>query len=207
METGASNRSARESDPDRIPSPESWSFESSRILPQVFEGLDTARKLSVLDAGPVESLTVDFLRRFRCQFYVANLFDRSCPQRGVEAFSEFLDSHGDVRFDICLLWDYANYPDDPALAEFVSALGNHVHENSRIHAIGAYSTEVPLRAHRYAIASVHRLAMRPVAERAPHARSQNNVVKAMPRFFIHQAALRRDNRLELLLRPGSIPSQ
>ena len=90
METGASNRSSRESDPDRIPSPESWSFESSRILPQVFEGLDTARKLSVLD------------------------------------------SHGDVRFDICLLWDYANYPDDPALAEFLSALGNHVHENSRV---------------------------------------------------------------------------
>ena len=132
METGASNRSARESDPDRIPSPESWSFESSRILPQVFEGLDTARKLSVLDAGPVEPLTVDFLRRFRCQFYVANLFGRSCPQRGVEAFLEFLDSHGDVRFDICLLWDYANYSDDPALAEFVSVPGNHVHENSRV---------------------------------------------------------------------------
>ena len=203
----ASNDLARESGPDGIPTPASWSFESTRILPQVFDGLDTARKLSVLDAGPAEPVTVDFLRRFRCRLYIADLFDRSTPERGVEPFSEFLDSHSNVRFDVCLLWDYVNYPTDAAFAEFVATLGNHVHENSRIYAIGAYSTEVPLRAHRYAITSVHRLAIRPVPERVPHARSQNDVVNAMPRFFVHRAALRRDNRLELLLRPRSIPSE
>ena len=193
METGASNRSARESDPNRIPSPESWSFESSRVLPQVFEGLDTARKLSVLDAGPVEPLTVDFLRRFRGQFYVANLFDRSCPQRGVEAFSEFLDSHGDVRFDICLLWDYANYPDDPALGD-----SRHRRLFDRSTATGP-SLRHCLSASTRDAAGRRTGAPRPVAELY--------VVKAMPRFFIHRAALRRDNRLELLPRPGSIPSQ
>ena len=207
MGARASNGSARESGSDGIPPPQSWSFESTRILPQVFDGLDTAKKLSVLDVGPAEPVTVDFLHRFRCQLYVANLFDRSAPEQGVEPFSAFLDVHSSVRFDVCLLWDYINYPDDAAFAEFVSALGNHVHERSRIYAVGAYSTEVPLRAHRYAITSVHRLAIRPVPEQVPHARSQNDVVKAMPRFFVHRAALRRDNRLEFLLRPRSIPSQ
>ncbi len=201
MGARASNGSARESGPKRIPPPESWSFESTRILPQVFDGLDTTGKLSVLDAGPAEPVTVDFFRRFRCQFFVANLFDRSAPERGVEPFSAFLDAHSNARFDICLLWDYVNYPDDAAFAEFVAALGNHVHERTRIYAIGAYSTEALLRAHRYAITSVHRLAIRPVAERVPHARTQNDIVNAMPRFFVHRAALRRDNRLELMLRP------
>ena len=197
----------RQSDPNRIPPPASWSSESTRVLPHVFDGLDTAGTLSVLDAGPAEPATIDFFRRYRCQLYVAGLFDRSAPKRGVERLAAFLEPHGAVRFDICLLWDYIHYPDEGAFADFVSALGNHVHERSRIHAIGAYSAEAPLRAHRYAIASVHRLAIRPVAEQVPHARSQNDVVKAMPRFFVSRAALRRDNRLELLLRPRATVSR
>ena len=200
MESVTTNRTAPDEDHGPTTPSETWSYEHTRILPEVFSGLDTDTPLHILDAGPAEPQSIDFLRRFRCQLYVANLFNPAFPAHGIESAPAFFESVGRVRFDVCFLWDYINYPDDDAFAEFVSILTDHIHEKTRLYAIGAYSAELPLRAYRYAISDTDKLAIRPAGGIVPRPRSRNEIVKAMRQAVVHRAALRRDNRLELLLR-------
>ena len=200
MESVTTNRTAPAEDHSSTTPSETWSYEHTRILPEAFDGLDSGTTLNILDAGPAEPQSIDFFRRFRCQLYVANLYNPAIPSYGVESASAFFESVGRVQFDVCFLWDYINYPNDDAFAEFISILTDHVHENTRLYAIGAYSAELPLRAYRYAISDIDKLAIRPAGGIVPQPRSRNDVVKAMRQVVVHRAALRRDNRLELLLR-------
>ena len=200
MEAATSNRTVSNEDPDRTTPSETWAHEHTRILPEAFDGLDTESTLNILDAGPAEPQSIDYLRRFRCRLYVANLFNPAFPEHGVESAPAFFRTVAGVRFDVCFLWDYINYPDDDAFAEFISILSNHIHEKTRLYAIGAYAAELPLRAYRYAIADIDKVAIRPAGGTVPQPRSRNDVVNAMRHYMVHRAALRRDNRLELLLR-------
>lgn len=200
MAAGTPNRTAQDEDLNPKPPSDSWSYEHTRILPEAFDSIDPDAILHIFDAGPAVPQTIEFLRRFHCRLYVADLFSPTAPERGIDSATEFLNTVGDVRFDVCLLWDYINYPDEKAFAEFVSALANHVHDKTRLYAIGAYSAQVPLKAYRYAISDVDRLAIRVGTGAVPRPRSRNDVAKAMRRFVVHRAALRRDNRLEMLIR-------
>ena len=58
------------------------------------------------------------------------------------------------------------------LRDFVSILTDHVHEQTRLYAIGAYSAQLPLRAYRYAIADIDRVAIRPAGGIVPQPRSR-----------------------------------
>ena len=200
MEAATINRTASDKGPGPAAPSETWSIEHTRILPEAFDSLDTGTTLNILDAGPAEPQSIDFFRRFSCQLYVANLYNPALPAHGVESAPAFFESVGRVRFDVCFLWDYLNYPDDDAFAEFISILTDHVHEETRLYAIGAYSAELPLKAYRYAVADMDKLAIQPTGGIVPKPRSRNDVVRAMRQFVVHRAALRRDNRLELLLR-------
>ncbi len=183
-----------------IPPPLGWSSETARLLPHVFKGIDFAQKLYVLDVGSAQPKSIEFFSRFRCRLYVADLFDPSVLGRNVDSLSTFLEYAKNVYFDVCLLWDYLNYMDDAALKEFLSALSGHIHPNTRVFATAAYSTDYPLAAHQYAIIDFDRLAIRRVSTRLPHPRSQAEILKAMQYFKVHRAALRRDNRVELILK-------
>ena len=200
MEAATTNRTAPNEDSEPTPPSETWTYEHTRILPEAFDGLDADSTLNILDAGPAEPQSIDFLRRYRCRLYVANLFNPAFPAHGVESAPAFFKSVDRVRFDVCFLWDYINYPDDDAFAEFISILNEHIHERTRLYAIGAYSAELPLQAYRYAISDVDKVAIRPAGGIVPQPRSRNDVVKVMRHYIVHRAALRRDNRLELLLR-------
>ena len=200
VEAATTNSTAPNGDSDRIPGSGAWSYEHTRILPEVFDSLDTDTTLNILDAGPAEPRSIDFFSRFRCRLYVANLFNPASRAHGLESAAAFFDTTHGVQFDVCFLWDYINYLDNDAFVEFVSILTDHVHENTRLYAIGAYSVELPLRAYRYAIVDVDKVAIRPTDGIVPQPRSRNDVVKVMRRWVVHRAALRRDNRLELLLR-------
>ena len=200
VEAARTNSTAPNEGPGRTPASDTWSYEHTRILPEAFDDLDTGAALNILDAGPAEPQSIDFFRRFQCRLYVANLFNPASPAHGLEAAPAFFDTVDGVRFDVCFLWDYINYPDNDAFAEFISILTDHVHGKTRLYAIGAYSADLPLRAYRYAIADVDKVAVRPTGGIVPQPRSRNDVVKAMRRYVVHRAALRRDNRLELLLR-------
>ena len=203
-ESGGEAATTRRTAPDQDPGPtapsEPWSYEPTRILPETFDGLDTGTTLNIFDAGPAEPQSIEFFSRFRCRLYVANLYNPAFPAHGVESAPAFFESVGRVRFDVCLLWDYINYPDDDALAEFLSILTDHVHEKTRLYAICAYIAKSPLRACRYAMSDTGKLAIRPAGGIVPRPRSRNDIDTVMRRFALRNAALRRDNRLELLLR-------
>ena len=194
------NSSIPNEGPGRTPASDAWSYEHTRVLPEAFDGLDTVTTLNILDAGPAEPRSIRFFSRFRCRLYVANLFNPDSPAHGLESAPAFFDTVDGARFDVCFLWDYINYPDNEAFGEFISILTDHVHEKTRLYAIGAYSAELPLRAYRYAIADADKVAIRPAGGIVPQPRSRNDVVNAMRSCVVHRAALRRDNRLELLLR-------
>ena len=200
VEAAKTKSTAPNEGPGRTPASDAWSYEHTRILPEAFDGLDAGTTLNILDVGPAEPQSIDFFSRFRCRLYVANLFNPASAAHGLESAPAFFDSVDGVRFDVCFLWDYINYPDDDAFAEFMSALSDHVHDKTRLYAIGAYAAELPLRAYRYAIADIDKVAIQPIGGVVPQPRSRNEIVEAMRHYVVHRAALRRDNRLELLLR-------
>ena len=200
VEAVSANRTAAGEESGRTSPSDAWSYERTRIVPEAFDGLDTDTTLNILDTGPAEPQSIGFFRRYRCRLYVASLFNPAVPAHGVESAPAYFESMGRVRFDVCFLWDYINYPDDEAFAEFVSILADRVHERTRLYAIGAYAAELPLRAYRYAISDIDQVAIRPGGGMVPRPRSRNDLETVTRRFAVHRAALRRDNRLELLLR-------
>ena len=200
MEAATTKHADRHADANRTSPAGDWSYEQTRILPEAFEGLDTGKTLNILDVGPADLRSIEFFRRFRCRLYVADLVDPALPAHRVDSAREFLGTADGAKFDLCFLWDYVNYLDNQAFADFNAALSDHVHETTRLYAIGAYSTKLPLRAYRYCIADSDRVAIRPSGGIVPHPRDRNDVVKAMRGYVVQRAALRRDNRLELLLR-------
>ena len=202
MEAATTKHADRREDANRTSPAGDLSYEQTRILPEAFAGLDTGKTLNILDAGPVDPRSIEFFRRFRCQLYVADLCDPALSVHRVDSAREFLGAASGVRFDVCFLWDYINYLDNRDFADFIAALSDHVHETTGLYAIGAYSNSVPLRAYRYSIADSDRITIRPSGAMVPHPRDRNDVLKAMRGYVVHRAALRRDNRLELLLRPA-----
>ncbi len=199
-EAATANRAAADKDPGSKTPLGPWSCERTRILPEALKGLDSTSTPNILDAGPAEPQSIDFFGRFRCRLYVANLYNPAVPAHGAESAPAFFETVDRVRFDVCLLWDYINYADGDGLAEFMSILSDRVHRRTRLYAIGAYMPGSSLRACRYAISDIDRLAIRPAGGIVPQPRSRNDIDTFTHRFAVHKAALRRDNRLELLLR-------
>lgn len=194
------SRTLRENRVGLEPLSPSWSFERTRILSEALESLAADRTLNILDVGPAEPRTISFVHRFHCRLYVAELFNPTVSGRSRVSPQAFFDSVRGVQFDLCLLWDFINYPDDAAFGDFLTALAGHVHDRTWLYAIGAYSSRISIKARRYAIQDSDRLAVRPTKGVVPRPRSHDDVARSMHRFALHRGALRSGNRLELVLR-------
>ena len=184
------------------------SLETSALVGRVFDPTLTDKPFTVLDLGGASPETVAFLSQFRCRLSVSGLIeDRFLPEpptdedpyRAHRAFKARLAPFRGERFDVCLLWDYANYLPSPTLRAFGEVLADHLYPRSRGHAFAVLNASTKLPPARYGVHDLETLASR--AENEPpmaNGHTQGELCDALPYFKPARSSLR-DGRVEVLL--------
>ena len=181
---------------------------TSRLLPELFAGYDEGDPLTVLDLGPGNASTVDFLSHFRAKIFFADLLehpvfklpkDEQDPPILAAAIREQLALPEGVQIDICLLWDYLHYLDMPTIEILSSVLRPLFHQNSRGYGFGTLHGKKPTDTNQYGIAGPTELSALPSSSEPTFiAHSQQRLGEHFMALRISRGTLLRAGRLELL---------
>jgi hypothetical protein len=182
----------------------------TKLLGGLFQGLDTGRRLTVLEIGTALPETVDFFSKFTCRLYFVDLYGESFvhDQAGTSetelrrAFEERLQFSAGTQIDLCLFWDFLTYLDDAALRAFNSALRPWLHRKTRAHGFGAHHLAVKLAHAQYGVCDERTLTLRersgPQMTKHPH--SQIEMHEMLNCFAFERGLLLADGKLEMLLK-------
>jgi hypothetical protein len=188
------------------------SRQASKLLPSLFQLIDVNHRLSVLEIGSALPETVDFFSQFKCRLHFVDLFnepfvrDQQAELSEKElrhAFEEQFRFPSAARFDICLVWDFLSYLDDPALRAFNSAIRPWIHSGTRLHGFGVHHLAIRLENIRYGLLNRDTLSVRKrISEQMPyHPHSQIEMHEMMNCFDFERGLLLPDGKLEMLLKP------
>ena len=185
---------------------------ATRLLPEVFAGIEADSPLTVVDLGPGCAATLNFLGRYRAKVFFADL--PSCLPLAAGAYQEddrdnliriareHIGLAEDTRVDICLLWDYLHLLDTPRLEVLSAALAPHVHRGSRAHGFGALHSNRPPDIGHFGIADLHHLTPltsdAPFAPQSYHTHTQMHIAEHFTCFRIARGTLLQEGRLEIL---------
>ena len=173
----------------------------SRLLPLVFRNVDPNQRLNVLDVGLGCSAAIQFLGRFRCQVAFADLFDEfnGDPKPGLVSVRRFFEETPDVRYDICLFWDFLNYLSADDLREFGMLLRERLHDGSRGHAFAAFTAMKELSGCRFELRDHQRVGILAEAGPTPYRHTNKVLGGVLWPLNVSRAVLLESNRQELLL--------
>ena len=175
----------------------------SRLLPQIFREVDPRRRLTVLDVGPAGAGSVRFFGSFRCHIVFADLLDDLGEgEAGMGAAARLFEDLGDVRYDICLFWDFLNYLSATDLREFGRGLRKHLHSGSRAHAFAAFTTVSELTGLRFELRDESRIRILSERGPTPHRHTNKVIGRVLWPLSVSRAVLLEHNRQELLLAAG-----
>jgi hypothetical protein len=186
-------------------------IQPSKLFPSLFRSLDSARRLTILNVGVASSETVEFFSRFKCRIHFIDLFSEpvvSEPRQVSSAkelnhqFEKLLKLPDGTRLDICLLWDFLCYLDDPALRAFNSALRPYMFEGTRAHGFGAHHLAIRLENRQYGVMEEDALSvrLRETTQLATHPHSQVEMHEMLSCFDFERGLLLPDGKLEMLLK-------
>lgn len=190
---------------------------TTRLLTEVFAGIEPGEPLVVVDLGPGCASTLNFLSQYRAKVFFADL--PSClplrsSQENFAAYDtdylvEFTKQHiglaADTQIDICLFWDFLHYLELDRLPILAQALGDHMHRGTRAHGFGALHTDQPTDHCQYGIADLEHLQPLPMdsgssdeASHRHHTHSQMQIAEHLTCLRIARGTLLREGRLEIL---------
>ncbi|XOV83978.1 MAG: hypothetical protein ACFHXK_02450 [bacterium] len=181
---------------------------TSRLLPELLRGYEPGDRLTVLDLGPGNASTVEFLTRYRSRVYFADLTDNPAIAANqmdldVETRAGFIQRQLSIpsgtRLDICLFWDYLHFVDLKTIDALSQVLQPFLHSNSRGYGFGALHGGRPEDVSLYGIADVDTLVATTVSSQPkyiPH--SQQKLSEHLLSLRISRGTLLREGRLELL---------
>ena len=166
----------------------------------------------MLEIGSALPETVDYFSQYKCRLHFVDLFQESFvreQQKGMaekeltKAFQEKFSFPADTRIDICLLWDFICYLDDPALRAFNTALGPWIHTRTRVHGFGVHHLAIRLDNIQYGVVSDDTLSIRQRRSRQLpyHPHSQIEMHEMMNNFDFERGLLLPEGKLEMLLKP------
>ena len=165
----------------------------------VFGGIDSSRRLNVLEFGSAEPKSIAFYHRYFARICIIDAIEDWASESRSSLFDLVPEPARGLCFDVCLLWDSLNYLSSDALTEFAQDIAGYLHNGSRIHAICAFTPTRTFGANRYAIQDRNELAITPRSRSVPHPHPQTEIEKTLRGFRIQHTVLRPGNRLELLL--------
>ncbi len=186
----------------------------SKLLPSLFQLIDVNHHLTVLEIGPALPETVNFFSQFRCKLHFIDLYnepfvrDQQAELSEKElrhAFEEQFRFPPGCKFDLCLLWDFLSYLDDPALRAFNSALRPWVHSGTKAHGFGVHHLAIRLDNIQYGVVAKDTLSLRKRKsdQMSCHPHSQIEMHEMLNCFEFERGLLLSDGKLEILLKSRS----
>ena len=186
-------------------------IQPSKLLPSLFRSLDTGRRLTILDVGGALPETVEFFSRFKCRIHFIDLFCEpvvgelqqiSNAKELHHQFEKLLKLPDGTRLDICLLWDFLCYLDDPALRAFNNVLRPYLYYGTRAHGFVVHHLAIRLENKQYGVMQEDAMSvrLRQTKQLATHPHSQIEMHEMLSCFDFDRGLLLPDGKLELLLK-------
>ncbi len=183
----------------------------SKLFPSLVRSLDAKEHLTILEVGSALPETVDFFSRFKCRIHFVDLFSEpvvrelqqvTSPQELQQRFKEMLKFPDGTRLDICLLWDFLCYLDDPALRAFNNALRPYMYHGTRAHGFGIHHLAIRLENKQFGVLEEGCFSVRRRQTSQPHTypHSQVEMHEMFSCFDFERGLLLPDGKLELLLK-------
>ena len=182
----------------------------SNLFPMLFEKVQVAERMVVLDMGPATASTVQFFNQFKCRLNFVDLFsadfvvnpsEDATHEELVAEFQAAINLPVGSRVDICLFWDFFTYLDGPALKAFIEALDPYVDSNTRGHSLGVLNARNGLPFCQYGIQTMDGLHQTHLTGSQlpiyPH--SQRDLNSLLNYFEIDKSRLMPDGRVEYFL--------
>jgi hypothetical protein len=167
---------------------------SSRILPDVFAGIDPGQKLNVLDVGIGSPSTLEFLEPYSAKVFFLDLH----PRDG-ETDAEKLAPYADTLFDVCLFWDLLQYLDADRLTSLSDALTPHIYSDTRGYCIWDVGAATRQQRSTYKLLAQDQLALAESSPADMREWSYCDFSEDFDTFHIARDCLSADGHLELLL--------
>lgn len=188
------------------------SRQPSKLFPSLFSLMDVDHRLTVLEVGPALPETVEFFSGFKCRLHFVDLYHEPFVREQQADLSETELRHGfeeqfcfpsETRFDLCLLWDFPSYLDDPALRAFNSALRPWLHPGTLAHGFGVHHLALRLKNVQYGVLQRDLLTVRKrLSPQLPyHPHSQIEMHEMFSSFDFERGLLLGDGVLEMILKP------
>ncbi len=182
---------------------------STRLLDEVFAGLEPVYRPTVLDLGPGDPNTVSYLSQFNARVFFLDLTDSPelfnapddiSPADALALMEEHLYIPPDTLFDILLFWDYLHLLNQPMLEALATYLQPFIHPAARGYGFGTMRRTGNPSLNRYGIHSSDKLIPRPSlnADLPYHSHSQQKLAAHFLCMQISKATLLREGDLELL---------
>ena len=186
-------------------------IQPSKLLSSLFRSLDAGRRLTILNVGVALPETVEFFSRFKCRIHFIDLFSEpvvselqqvSNTKELQHQFEKLLKLPDGARLDICLLWDFLCYLDDPALRAFNNALRPYMYHGTRAHGFGVHHLAIRLENKQYGVMEEDALSvrLRQSKQLATHPHSQVEMHEMLSCFDFERGLLLPDGKLEMLLK-------
>lgn len=181
---------------------------ATRLLPLVFEDVESQPRLNILDIGAATAESVQFFGRYRCRLQFADLFGETGYRREHQrrrrphetVFDRVFDFPTGTMFDVCLFWDFLNYLDTGLLRDLAQTLRRHVHEGTRAHAFVPFSNALPFAGMRFGLARADQLTVKnDPPPPPPHPHTNKVIAGSFWPFAVTRATLLEENRQELLM--------
>lgn len=103
---------------------------------------------AVLDLGPAQAATIDYLHHFRCRLDIADLplsidsFNtEEDPGRRRQLAESLLPASASEGTDVVLCWDLLNYLQRPALKALMATIAGRLEAGALVHALIVYSSK------------------------------------------------------------------
>lgn len=173
---------------------------------------------SVLDLGPAQPATIDFLNHFRCRLTIADLPPSLTALNSAENREQYqeqaaaaLPETGSEPLDLVLCWDLLNYLQRPALTALTTCIAERARPGMLMHALVVYSgKQMPERPGPYypvwdqddeTLASTRLANIRMTSREieAPQY-TPDDLIRCMPGFHIDRAKLLSNGMQEFLFR-------
>ena len=183
----------------------------SKLFSSLFRSLDAGHRLTILNVGVALPETVEFFSRFKCRIHFIDLFSEpvvselqqvSSAKEIQHQFEKLLKLPEGARLDICLLWDFLCYLDDPALRAFNHALRPYMYDETRAHGFGVHHLAIRLENKQYGVMEEDKLSvrLRRSKQLATHPHSQVEMHEMLSCFDFDRGLLLPDGKLEMLLK-------
>lgn len=185
---------------------------TSSLLPQLFDGIEDKKSVSVLDLGGGTASTLTFFSNLDVPARV--IFGDIMTQRhafkpeqdevainfdsAVQYWRDYLDLEQEDRIDYLLMWDYLHYFEPTVIEALSQALQPHLQRTTKAYGFGTLRSDKRISGSRCAVSDTTSVSMNPLKELLPFAHSQQVIAENFICLQITRATLLQEGHLELL---------